>query len=294
MSRSDTLVAGKQESARKPVEQPAVTGGLNPQLMRRLLITGIQLVLLVAGLIGWEYFAGKPGEPHVLIDEYYVSKPSKIWEAMGLWVSQGQLWPSLWVTLQTTVIGFVLGALAGLVAGFVLGVNPFLAAVCQPFVDAIYAIPRLALVPLFMLWFGIGLGSKLALVISVVAFLVFYATYAGVKDVDHLLVDKLRLMRASRLQVHLKATLPSAMTFIISGLSVSAPYALVVAVTAEMMSSNRGLGYLLVQSANQFDTAGTFAAIFVLMIVGIVLMLVIRLMEMWLLRWKPQRPSGRS
>ncbi|TXK40265.1 ABC transporter permease [Nonomuraea sp. C10] len=294
MTRSDTIEAGRPEAAPKPVGAPAASGGLNPRLTRRLLITAIQVALLVAGLAAWEYFAGKPGEPHVLIDQYYVSKPSLIWEAMGLWVSQNLLWPSLWVTLQTTVIGFVLGALAGLVAGFVLGVSPFLAAVCQPFVDAIYAIPRLALVPLFMLWFGIGIGSKLALVISVVAFLVFYSTYAGVKDVDHLLVDKLRLMRASRLQVHLKATLPSAMTFIISGLSVSAPYALVVAVTAEMMSSNRGLGYLLVQSANQFDTAGTFAAIFVLMIVGIALMLLIRLMEMWLLRWKPKRPTGRA
>jgi NitT/TauT family transport system permease protein len=148
-------------------------------------------------------------------------------------------------------------------------------------------------VPLFMLWFGIGLNSKLALVISVVAFLVFYATYAGVKDVDHHLVDKMRLMRAKRWHVHAKVTVPSAMSFIIQGLGVSAPYALVVAVAAEMLASNRGLGYLLVNASTQFDTAGTFAIIFVLMLLGIVLMALINLLERRLLRWKPKRPVDR-
>lgn len=258
---------------------------------RRLVITGLQVALAVVILVLWEYVSGPPGDPHVLIDQYLVSEPSAIWDALVNWYQRGQIWPNVYTTLYETVIGFLLGSLLGLVAGFVIGVSRNLAATLQPFIDALYAIPRLALVPLFMLWFGIGIGSKLALVVSVVAFLVFYATYAGVKDVDHHLIDKMRLMRASRWQVHTKATLPSAMTFIISGLSVSAPYALVVAVTAEMLASNRGLGYLLIQAANSFNTAATFAAIFILMVMGVLLMYFVRLLEHRLLRWKPKRPT---
>jgi NitT/TauT family transport system permease protein len=100
-------------------------------------------------------------------------------------------------------------------------------------------------------------------------------------------------MRAKRWQVHAKVTVPSAMSFIIAGLGVSAPYALVVAVAAEMLASNRGLGYLLVNASTQFDTAGTFAIIFVLMILGIILMALINLLERRLLRWKPKRPVDR-
>lgn len=283
-----------------PVEVPELPSGsdefteprLSPAAKRRILITTCQVALLVAILLLWERASGPRRDPNTWIDEFYVSKPSAIWQTLRSWVDRGLLWDAIKVTLQNTVLGFVIGAGLGLIVGFVLGVNQFLASVLQPFLTAVYSIPRLALVPLFILWFGIGMGSKLALVASVVFFLVFYSTYAGVKDVDHELIDKLRLMRANRWQVHTKATLPSAMTFIIAGLGVSGPYALVVAVTAEMFSSNRGMGYLLVRSSGQFNTAGVFAAIFVMMLMGVALMGSIQLLERWLLRWKPRRTAG--
>lgn len=259
---------------------------------RRGLVLAAQISLLVALVAGWQFFAGIPGKPHVLIDEYYVSEPSAIWEALKSFQDSGVLLSNTWSTLETTLYGFLIGAGLGFVFGVLLGLNRLLAQVLNPFVDALYAIPRLALVPLFFLWFGIGLGSRLALVVSVVGFLVFYATYAGVRDVDHEMIDRMRLMRARAWHVHLKATLPSATAFIISGLSISGPYALVVAVTAEMLSSNSGLGYLLIKSSNSFNTAGTFAIILVLMVLGVLLMLAVRGLEAWLLRWKPKR-SGR-
>lgn len=262
-------------------------------LRRRALIIFVQITLLVSFLSFWEYVSGQEGGPHTMIDQFYVSKPSLIWDALTKWASEGRLWMSIFITLRESLYGFLVGAALGLLFGFVLAINKFLADVIGPFINAIYSIPRLALVPLFMLWFGLGEATKVFLVASVVFFLVFYATFAGVRDVDPEIGDRLKLMRASPLTVHLKATLPSAMTFIISGLRVSGPYALVVAVTAEMLSSNRGLGYLLVQSSNQFYTQGVFAALFVMMIVGILLMAVISAVERRLLRWKPRRPDER-
>ena len=255
---------------------------------RRMLILALQAALAIGLLVFWEWAAGPRNTPGILIDEFYISRPSLVWDALSRWVKEGVLWISIYYTFETTVLGFLIGAAMGLVVGFVLGVNTFLAAIFQPFINALYSIPRLALVPLFMLWFGIGVGSKLALVVSVVFFLVFFATFTGVKDVDPELLRKLRLMRANWWSVHLKVTLPSATTFIISGLSISLPYALVAQVTAEMLSSNRGMGYLLIRSSSQFYTPGVFAAITVLMVMGVALTWCIQALENWLLRWKPQ------
>jgi NitT/TauT family transport system permease protein len=260
---------------------------------RRLILSVIQLALLVGILLIWQYGAGPRTDPNKLIDEFYVSKPSLIWHSLLQWQDSGILWSSIWVTAEETLLGFLIGAASGLAVGFILGVNRALADLTKPFITAVYSIPRLALVPLFILWFGIGTASKLALVVSVVFFLVFYATYAGVKDVDQDLIDKLRLMRGDRVRIHTKATLPSAATFIISGLSVSAPMALIVAITAEMISSNRGLGYLLIQSSGDFNTAGVFAGMLVSMVLGLVLMGAVQLLEHRLLRWKPDASSSR-
>lgn len=275
-------------------EAPAVKVSLVAQVRRQRrrrqgLILGLQVLLAVGILIFWEWAAGPRNTPGILIDEFYVSRPSLIWDALSRWITEGVLWISIYYTLETTVLGFIIGTVLGLMIGFLLGVNPLLAAIVKPFINAIYSIPRLALVPLFMLWFGIGIGSKLALVVSVVFFLVFFATYTGVRDVDQELLRKLRLMRASAWSVHTKVTLPAATTFIISGLSISMPYALVAQVTAEMLSSNRGMGYLLIRSSSQFYTPGVFAAITVLMIMGVLLTLGIYWLEGRLLRWKPKQ-----
>jgi NitT/TauT family transport system permease protein len=275
-------------------EAPVVKVSLVAQVRRQRrqrqgLILGLQVLLAVGILIFWEWAAGPRNTPGILIDEFYVSRPSLIWDALARWITEGVLWISIYYTLETTVLGFIIGTVMGLTVGFLLGVNPLLAAIVKPFINAIYSIPRLALVPLFMLWFGIGIGSKLALVVSVVFFLVFFATYTGVRDVDQELLRKLRLMRASAWSVHTKVTLPAATTFIISGLSISMPYALVAQVTAEMLSSNRGMGYLLIRSSSQFYTPGVFAAITVLMIMGVLLTLGIYWLEGRLLRWKPKQ-----
>jgi NitT/TauT family transport system permease protein len=256
---------------------------------RRLTVIAARIAIGVGVLALWEYSAGPRDDPRALVDEFYISRPSQIVDALQRWRAQDILWPSILTTLQNTVMGFLIGVVLGVAAGFALGTNRMLADITQPYITALYSIPRLALVPLFMLWFGIGIGMKLALVASVVFFLIFHATFAGVREVDQAMLDKLRLMRATWWGVVSKVTFPSAMTFIIAGLRVSLPYALVAEVTAEMMSSNSGMGFLLIRSSSQFYTPGVFAAIFVMMTMGILLTGLIWMLERRLLAWKPAR-----
>jgi len=254
-----------------------------------MLILASQLVLLALILVVWEFGTGQTGQSGKFLDEYTVSKPSAIWEALKGFEQNGELWSNLLVSYRITLVGFAIAAIAGFLMGIVLGSIRYLADVLSPFLGALYSTPRLALVPLFLLWFGIGDGANLALVSSIVFFLVFYATFAGMKEVDAQVIARMKLMRAGRFSIYQKAILPSAASFIVEGLRVSGPFALVSAVTAEMFSSNRGMGYLLIRSSTQFDTAGVFACIVVLMIMGILLMGAIRLLESRLLRWKPER-----
>jgi NitT/TauT family transport system permease protein len=255
----------------------------------KVLVNLTRLAVIGGALLAWERFAGDPTKGRVLIDQFYVSRPSAIWDAFTGWIDEGVLITGIWVTLQETVFGFLIGAVLGLITGFILGTSRFISAVFRPIVTALNSIPRLALVPLFILWFGLGMSSKMAFVAMIVFFLVFFNTYAGVSDVDDHLLDVLRLMKAKRWQLHTKVTLMSAMTWIIAGLRVSVPYALVAAVTAEMIASNRGMGYLVVRSSGQFFTAGVFAGILVLMVVAMGLTGLVTLLERRLLRWKPDR-----
>ena len=255
------------------------TRTLRSFLTGRVFVLLLQILICVGFLLIWEYGG--------LVDELYVSRPSAIFRAIQRWQSEGSLVPNLIVTAQTTAFGFVLGGALGLVVGFALGVNDFLGKVFRPFVTALNSVPRLALVPLFIIWFGLGMSSKVALVTTVVFFLIFYNTYAGVRDVDRQIVDVVRLMKARRRHIYLKVILPSAMTWIIAGMRVSVPYALVAAVTAEMLASNRGMGYLLQRSAGQFYMPGVFAAIIVMVVLAMVLMAFVSVVERRLMAWKP-------
>jgi NitT/TauT family transport system permease protein len=267
------------------------TQAVNDQRRRRrrglMLVQGSRLAVAVVLVGGWQLFAGQPGSrPLVLIDEYYVSRPSAVWGSLTKFWESGVLLPNVWVTVQEMLLGFAVGLALGLAVGFVVGSNKFIGDVAMPYVSALYSVPRLALVPLFLLWFGLGLTSKVAFVGMLVFFLVFYNTYAGVRDVDRDLVDTLKVMGANRRTIMQKVTFPSAMTWILAGLRVSAPYALVGAVTSEMISSNEGLGYLLIRASGQFDTSGVFAAIAVMMVLAMLVNAAVALAERNLLSWK--------
>jgi len=278
------------------VEAPVSGGGhgsRRPRDARRLIVQISRIALPVGLLAVWELASGDPAtQPGVLIDSFYVSKPSEIWAALVGWVEDGVLLESVLATVTAMLYGFAVGASLGILVGIVLGSSPMLGDIFRPLIVALNAVPRLALVPLFILWFGFGLGSKVALVALIVFFLVFYSTYEGVRDVEQRLIDVLKVMNASRLTLQMKVRIPSAATWIIQGLRVSVPYALVAAVTAEIIGANTGIGYLIQLSAGTFFTAGVFAGIAVLVVVSVLINALVTLLEKRLLRWKPRNLTG--
>lgn len=243
--------------------------------------------LLVLLLLLWEVAAGNPkrGE-FALIDKFWVSQPSDIAGRLAEWISSGSLWFHFAITIQEMATGYVIGATVGITLGVLLARNRLLARLLDPFIMGIYSIPKLALAPLFILWFGVGLEPKIVLVATSVFFLVFLNTYAGVRDVDQELVDIIRLMGAGPREIFLRVILPSASPWIFTGLKLAVPYSLIGAIVGEIIASNKGLGYLLIHAQGQFDTAGVFAAIVVLMAFGLILNEVVNRSEGHLIRWK--------
>jgi NitT/TauT family transport system permease protein len=241
----------------------------------------VRVVLVAALLVLWELAADR------WIDITFISRPSDIVTRLGEWSGDGTLWTNSWITIQEIVYGFVLGAAAGVLAGFVLASLNFVYRVLDPFMMALYSIPKVALAPLFIVWFGIGMHMKVLLAAATVFFLVFLNTAAGVREVDRGLVDAVRLMGGGRWHVIRKVVLPSSMTGVLTGLKVAVPYALIGAVIGELVASNRGLGYLINDAAAQFDTAGVFATLVVLSVIAGVLNVVVNLIGKRVNRWKP-------
>lgn len=247
-----------------------------------LSVLGWRLAIVIVVLGAWQFSSGR------LMKPFWISSPLLIWNQLAEWIATGELWANVEVTLIETVLGFAFGAIGGIAFGLALGLNRKLAAVLDPFIVAFYSLPKIALAPLFILWFGVGLTSKVVLATFVVFFLVFYNTYAGTLAVEAELVDVLRLMGARRSQIVRKVILPSALIWIFTGMKSSVPYALIGAVVGEMMASNKGLGYLIEAAAGQYDTGGVFAALFVLMIIATGLHELLKQSERFVMRWKEE------
>lgn len=240
----------------------------------------VRAVLVAMAVAGWELCSG------ALIDPFWISSPSAVLDKLWTWCTDGSLWTHGSATLQAMALGFVVGGVAGVTVGFVLGRSPFLAEVLNPLVIAANSLPKLALAPLFILWFGIGLESKVALTAVVVFFLVFHNSFSGAKNVDQELLDVVTLMGANRKDRLVKVIVPAAASWVFTGLRLAVPYSLIGAVVSEITASNEGLGYLLKRSANTFDTAGTFAAVVVLMVVAVVINIGVTRAERYSSRWK--------
>lgn len=214
-----------------------------------------RLGILVALLAFWELASGR------LVPAYLISSPSKVAVTFWEWVMDGRLFYHAGITALEAVLGFLLGAFAGMTAGVILGRAKGLADLLNPFIVAFYSIPKVALAPLFIIWFGIGIEMKVLLTATIVFFLVFLNTFTGVRGVSQELVSILRLMGANERHVLRKVVLPSAIVWVFTGLRLSVPYAMIGAIVGEMIAANRGLGYLLSHSSSQFNTAGVFAAL---------------------------------
>ena len=250
-------------------------------------MTVYRLLLLAVLLAIWQVASGG------LIPEFFISKPSAILQALWRQVQSGNLFFHIGITATEAFVGFLAGAVAGVVAGVLLGRIGFLADLLQPFILAFYSLPKIALAPLFILWIGIGIEMKIVLTATVVFFLVFLNTFTGVRSVSKELEAILHLMGANERHVLTKVVLPSAVTWVFTGLRISVPYALIGAIVGELIASNRGLGFLLANASGQFDTAGVFAALLVIMALAFVLNALVRVVEIKAMPWK-RAESGRE
>jgi NitT/TauT family transport system permease protein len=220
------------------------------------------------------------------LDPFFVSRPSAILVRIATWIQIGTLWGHLATTLLESLLGLVVGAILGISLGFGLGRAPFVAAVCDPYIKMLNAVPRVVLAPLFLLWLGLGIWSKVALAVTLVFFVMFFNTYQGVRDADRVIIDNVRMLGASERQLVRHVLVPSALTWIFSSLQTSLGFAMVGAVVGEYLGSTRGLGYVISQAEGTFDTTGVFAGMTVLAIVVVIASAAVTRLERWLLRWK--------
>ena len=281
MTRSLTRqTVGRTRNGRRFIRQRL------PRRLRRVPTPLAQLVVVVLFFIAWETLSGDPQKTATPLDEFFVGKPSGIWRNLMNWFQDGQLLSATWVTLQEAIIGFVIGSAWGVSWGFALGASRILASVFAPMLYLVYAVPRLALVPMFILWFGLGLESKIAMVSVLVFFLTFFNSYAGAQQVDGELIAVTRMMGASRWQVLLKVTLPSAVAWVSVGLQMSVPHAFTGAIVAEIVAGNKGLGHLITHSANLFNANGVFAGILVAVVIALGINSLVAYGTRYLLRWR--------
>jgi NitT/TauT family transport system permease protein len=186
------------------------------------------------------------------------------------------------------VLAFAIGGLLGVLLGLALAVVPFLSAVLEPYIRIANALPRVVLAPIFLLWFGLGIWSKVALGVAVVFCIVFFNTYRGVREVNQTILDNARMLGATRAQLIRHVLVPSALTWIFSSLQISVGMTIVAVVVAEYLGASRGIGYLIAQAEGVFDTTGVFAGMVVLAAWVLVVGALMGRLERRLLRWKPE------
>ena len=241
-------------------------------------VLGAQVALGVAMIGLWEWTGRTFGGA-------WTSMPSKIGERLVQWAG-GTLARNVGVTLTEIVVGLAIGASAGVVSGLVLGRMRVASVVLRPIIVGLYSIPVVTLAPLLILWFGLELAPKIVLVAISAYFLLFFNTFAGVQGIDRDLVGSMRLMGATPGEEFRKVGAPGAMAWIVSGLKIAVPYAIAAAVTGELLAAREGMGSLLSAAAAQFDMTGLYAALVVLMVIGIVASVAMNAIERWLLRWR--------
>ncbi|WP_044530734.1 ABC transporter permease [Herbaspirillum sp. B65] len=254
---------------------------------RRNLVIGLRIAILVIVLGGWEVCA-RIG----WIDPFFFSQPSLIVAQIYDWMvegtSQGPLWTQVLVTLEETVLGFLIGSVAGVIAGIVLGRNKLLSDVFSLYIQIANSIPRVVLGSIFVIAFGLGMASKVALAVVMVFFVVFANAFQGVREADRYMIANAQILGASRRQVTMAVVIPSALSWILASLHVSFGFALVGAVVGEFLGSKQGIGLLISTAQGAFNASGVFAAMIVLAVVALAADWLLHALERRLLKWRPQ------
>ena len=253
---------------------------------RSVFVRSMQVAIAVVGIGLWEILVNAD-----VLDEFFFPRPTDVAERIGDWLADGEIFDHLLVTLTEAVLALLIGSALGLVTGFLLARWRLLAEILDPYIKMLNSLPRVVLAPIFLLWFGLGIWSKVVFGVTLVFFIVFFNTYQGVREVSSVLVDNARILGAKELQMLRHVFLPSALTWIFSSLHVSVGFAIVGAVVGEYLGASEGMGYLISEAEGLLDTTGVFAGMVVLAAVVLVIDLIVHRVERFLLRWKPVAPT---
>jgi NitT/TauT family transport system permease protein len=253
-----------------------------------------QVGLLVVLFVLWHVLT-KPGliPPFVFENDsqaaFFFGEPLKIFGRIGAWFfTNADIYQHLWVTLLETLLAFAIGTVLGLAFGLWLALSPLAGRIADPYIKALNSMPRVILAPIFAVWFGLGIASKVALGVTLVFFIVFFNVYQGVKEVSPVVLANARMLGASPRQLLRHVYLPSATSWVFSSLHTSVGLAFVGAVVGEYLGSSRGVGYLILQAEGAFDINTVMAGILVLTAFALLLDAAVGRLEKRLMKWQPR------
>ncbi|MBH1964606.1 MAG: ABC transporter permease [Comamonadaceae bacterium] len=256
--------------------------------MNRLALRTWQIGLLLVILVLWHIASTSSDQV-----AFFFGKPLVVATRLWNWfVTEGNIYQHLGVTLLETLLAFAIGTIAGLAVGLWLALSPFASAVLDPYLKAANAMPRVILAPIFALWFGLGIWSKVALAVTLVFFIVFFNVYQGVREVSPVVLANARMLGANARQLLRHVYVPSAMSWVFSSLHSSVGLAFVGAVVGEYLGSARGVGYLILQAEGSFDIDTVVAGIVLLTACALVLDGIVGVAERRLMKWQPR--SGQT
>jgi NitT/TauT family transport system permease protein len=261
------------------LEPASDSNGLAPP---RRLMWPWHLLLLIAVLGAWHALTRWE-----ILPPFFFGEPLVVAQRIVTWFSSGKIFPHLGVTLLETLLAFAIGTVLGLAVGLWLALSPFASRLLNPYITAMNSMPRVILAPIFAVWFGLGIGSKVMLGVTLVFFIVFFSVYNGVREVSPVVLNNARMLGAGRRQLLRYVYLPSATAWVFSSLHASVGMAFVGAVVGEYLGSSRGVGYLILQAEGVFDIDTVLAGIAVLTACALILDRVVSIAESRLLSWRP-------
>lgn len=252
-----------------------------------------QALLLVALFASWHVLTVPGVMPMLYFDDpnraaFLFGEPLKVFGRIWAWFLGGDIYRHLWVTLVETMLAFLVGTLLGVLFGVWLALAPTASAILDPYIKALNAMPRVILAPIFFVWFGLGIASKVALGVTLVFFIVFFNVYQGVREVSPVVLANARMLGATPRQLLRYVYLPSAMSWVFASLHNSVGLAFVGAVVGEYLGSAEGVGYLILQAEGVFDINTVFAGILVLTAFALVLDAIVTAVERKLMGWQPR------
>jgi NitT/TauT family transport system permease protein len=257
----------------------------------RLKLLLLQILVMIVALAIWHVISNFPIFGDVKTIRFFFSTPIDVLARTWKQLTGAEIYWHLGITLTETVLAFVIGSAAGIFFGFAFARNALLAAVFDPYIKAANALPRVVLAPIFALWFGLGIWSKVALGFTLVFFIVFFNVYQGVKEVSPTVLANARMLGMNERQLFRHVYWPSALTWMFSSLHTSVGFALVGAVVGEYLGSSAGLGYKIHEAESVFDVTGVFSGMLILALFVILIDSLVTMVENRLLVWRPGQSS---